>query len=380
MATDLGIPLALTQLSCRHKDLDRRAVFAAMRRRAAVGSLAAVALVFAWANTNSGAHWGLAALYGISVTVTPITGCFLALLRGRAVGIIEACYEAGRQIALPALGIAAIQLGLGVWGVLGVYVTIDVIAAMLIAVLRCRRLGLSPIVDVDEESELRLRQTLPLSATGIVGNAYERVDSALLAPLAGLTAVGIYRMVTPIVGAVLMPAKAFGDTAAVAAGRTDAAGLPCDRRAFRDPSHHHHGAGCAPARDRRSDRAPARLAGARDGVEPTSDRLVQSLGAVAHPFADRRAERGGHAHARRAHREPAPDLPFRAGALAGNIAPNLLLVPSFGLDLGASGAALVFLTTEAILAVVLWSTLPGRLPAVAPSPRAVDGVGAIEPA
>ena len=71
---------------------------------------------------------------------------------------------------------------------------------------------------------------------------------------------------------------------------------------------------------------------------------------------------------------------FALGALAGNIALNLLLVPSFGLGLGASGAALAFLTTEAILAVVLWSTLPGRLPAVAPSPRAVGGVGAIEPA
>ena len=247
------------------------AVFAAMRRRAAVGSLAAVALVFAWANTNSGAHWGLAALYGISVTVTPITGCFLALLRGRAVGIIEACYEAGRQIALPALGIAAIQLGLGVWGVLAVYVTIDVIAAMLIAVLARRRLGLSPVVDVDEESELRLRQTLPLSATGIVGNAYERVDSALLAPLAGLTAVGIYRMVTPIVGAVLMPAKAFARHCG-GRGRAHRCGRPArDGRALRDTSHHHHGARCAPARDRRSDRASARLAGTRDGVEPASD-------------------------------------------------------------------------------------------------------------
>ena len=64
-----------------------------------------------------------------------------------------------------------------------------------------------------------------ISATVIVGNAYERVDSALLAPLAGTASVGIYRMIAPIVGAALMPARAFGDAAAVGAGRTERTSL-----------------------------------------------------------------------------------------------------------------------------------------------------------
>jgi hypothetical protein len=222
--TDLGIPLALTQLSCRHKQLDRSVVFHAMRRRAIVGSVAALALVFAWVNTSSAqGKWALAALYGISVTVNPVTGSFLALLRGRAIGTVEACYEAGRQLALPVIGIAIVEMGLGVFAVLAVYVIIDVVGAMLVYRTAQPKLGIieEPKPDESEASELTLRQTVPLSSTVIVGNAYERVDSALLAPLAGLASVGVYRMISPIVGAALMPARGFGDAAAVGAGRTD---------------------------------------------------------------------------------------------------------------------------------------------------------------
>src|SRR5438309_1214420 len=77
IGTDLGIPLALTRLACRHPTLDRAAVAGAIRRRTAAGTIAALALIFAWVNTKSaGGRWGLAALYGISVSVTPITGSY----------------------------------------------------------------------------------------------------------------------------------------------------------------------------------------------------------------------------------------------------------------------------------------------------------------
>src|SRR5260370_41935630 len=60
---------------------------------------------------------------------------------------------------------------------------------------------------------------------------------------------------------------------------------------------------------------------------------------------------------------------YALGALAGNIALNLLLVPSWGLGLGATGAALAFLVTEPALVGVLWATLPA--PAAAPAPAPV---------
>ena len=49
---------------------------------------------------------------------------------------------------------------------------------------------------------------------------------------------------------------------------------------------------------------------------------------------------------------------FALCALVANITLNLILVPEWGVDLGISGAALAFLTTESVLCILLWVTLP----------------------
>jgi len=365
VGTDLGIPLALTQLACRHTTLDRHAVLMAMRRRAAAGSVAAIFLVVAW-TTNSSAEgrWGLAALYGISVTINPLTSSFLALLRGRARGVIEACYEAGRQIAIPALGIVLINADFGVYGVLAAYVSIDVVSALIISVLARRQLGFTGTADAGERQELALRQTLPLSANGIVGNAYERVDSALLAPLAGPAAVGIYRMVTPLVGAVLMPAKAMGDAAAVGAGRADPAQLRAVAskfalkavlfsaplavllavvgpillpRVLHPPAH----SSLKDAIDWHDAAGPLRILMVT--TVPTAVLAVLTPVAIT---ANRRKV-----------------FKIALVALCLNALLNLALVPDWGAGLGASGAALAFFTTETVLACVFWTTLAAKSPA-----------------
>ncbi|HET9728334.1 MAG TPA: oligosaccharide flippase family protein, partial [Acidimicrobiia bacterium] len=354
--TDLGIPLALTQLSCRHGTLDRAVVYRAIRTRAAIGSIAAIVLVLAWDNTSSAnGRWGLAALYGISVTVTPITGSFLALLRGRAVGVVEACYEAGRQLALPALGIAIIQLGLGIFGVLALYVTIDVIGSIAVFLIARKRLGITNGDDATERHEMELRETVPLSATTIVGNAYERVDSALLAPLAGTAAVGVYRMISPLIGAVLMPARAFGDAAAVGAGRA----APHQQRA-----------------------TVKRFAARALVVTVPLAALIAWLGpaVLSHLLQAHRSIHNPHPIDWNTARVPIRVLAVTAIptailatltpvavlarrdrvfgyallALVLNVVLNVVLVPAWGADLGASGAAIAFLLTESMLCVVLW--------------------------
>jgi O-antigen/teichoic acid export membrane protein len=368
--TDLGIPLALTQLSCRHTQLDRAVVFRAMRRRAIVGSVAALALVFAWVNTSSAqGKWALAALYGISVTVNPVTGSFLALLRGRAIGKIEACYEAGRQLALPIIGIAIVEAGLGVFAVLAVYVVIDVVGAMLVYRTARTKLGIvaEPKTDEVEAKELTLRQTVPLSSTTIVGNAYERVDSALLAPLAGLASVGIYRMISPIVGAALMPARGFGDAAAVGAGRTDKDNL----RGFVTKFAVKGAMITVPVAIILAIIGPVILpkilsthssdpAHAINWNEAATPLRILLLTAIPSAILATLTPVAVIANRDRVFR-------FALGALAANIVLNLVLVPSWGLDLGITGAALAFLTTETVLCAVLWATLPSaRAPAVKP--------------
>jgi O-antigen/teichoic acid export membrane protein len=329
------------------------------------GTVASLVLIFAWVNTkSSNGRWGLAALYGISVTVNPVTGSFLALLRGRAAGAIEAWYDVLKQVALPALGIAAIESGLGVFGVLASYVLVDAGSVAVIAALSRDKIRLSRVRDPEEERELGLRQTIPLSAATIVGSAYDRVDSAMLAPLAGAAAIGIYRMISPIYGAVLMPARALGDTAAVGAGRGEAADaratatkfavraaavtvplavllallgpplLPHILRVKASPSNPH----------------PINWTKAATPLRILMLTAVPSAAlAVLTPVA------------LLARRDRVFDLAL--GALGCNIVLNLVLVPSWGAGLGVSGAALAFLLTEAMLAVVLWATLPSSAPA-----------------
>lgn len=365
IGTDLGIPLALTRLACRHPTLDRGVVTAAIRRRATVGSVAALALIFAWVNTrSSGGRWGLAVLYGLSVTVSPVTGSYLALLRGKANATVEAVFDVAKQIALPALGIAALETGLGVWGVLASYVAVDVASAAIIAREAARRLTFSDQADASEAGELRLRETIPLSATTIVGNAYERVDSAMLAPLAGTSAIGIYRMISPLYGAVLMPAKALGDTAAVGAGR---------------------------APDGATRAAVARIALRAAAVTLPIAVLLAVVGPPALPHILGVKATSAHPHPINWARAATPlrillaaaipsaalavltpvavmrdrDRVFSLAivALVANIVLNLMLVPAWTGHLGASGAALAFLATETALAIALWIGLPAAQPA-----------------
>jgi O-antigen/teichoic acid export membrane protein len=364
IGTDLGIPLALTRLACRNPTLDRAAVEGAIRRRTAAGTIAALALILAWVNTKSaGGRWGLAALYGISVSVTPVTSSYLALLRGKANATVEAVYDVARQAALPALGIAAIETGLGIFGVLGAYVAVDAGSAAVIASLARRRLSFGAGPDPQEEAELRLRSTVPLSATTIVGSAYERVDSAMLAPLAGTAAIGIYRMISPIYGAVLMPARALGDTAAVGAGRTGGSASGATRAtvahfalraavitvplagllAFVGPPVLPHVLGV-----KASVHNPHPINWAR-AATPLRILMVATVPsaalAVLTPVA------------LMARRGRVFDLAL--GALGVNILLNLALVPRWGAGLGATGAALAFLATETALASLLWAGLPG---------------------
>jgi O-antigen/teichoic acid export membrane protein len=360
IGTDLGIPLALTRLAARHPQLDQHAVLAAIRRRTTAATIASIMLVLAWVNTKgAGGHWGLAVLYGISVTVTPVTSSFLALLRGKANATIEAWYDAGKQVVLPGLGIAAIETGLGVFGVLGSYVVVDAGSALVIYALARRRLNLSSEPDPVEEKELRIRETIPLSASTIVGSAYERIDSAMLAPLAGTIAVGIYRMISPIYGAVLMPARALGDTAAVGAGRGG------DREARQTATRFALRAAVVTV--------PLAVLLAVLGP-PILPHVLGVKATIHNPHPINWARAATPLRVLMATTIPSAALavltpvalfarPQRVfetalGALGCNIVLNLALVPSWGAGMGSTGAALSFLITETALALVLWSLLP----------------------
>jgi O-antigen/teichoic acid export membrane protein len=171
IGTDLGIPLALSKVACDHDPLDHDAVWRAVLTRAVAGLVAGAVLIGLWANTGQAQRWWLAGLYSISVVVTPVGGSFLALLRGRAIGIVEAAYNVLSKAALLGVGVLTLAAGWRPSGVIAAFVLVDFVSSLALPVVAARRLRISPTADPLQRAELRLRATLPLAAAGILGSA-----------------------------------------------------------------------------------------------------------------------------------------------------------------------------------------------------------------
>jgi O-antigen/teichoic acid export membrane protein len=361
--TDLGIPLALTKLACDHEVLDRRAIYGAIRRRTTAGVAAAAVLVVLWANSGDATRWWLAALYGISVTVGPVTGSFLALLRGRAIGSVEAVYSVASKLALPALGLAALGAGLGLAGVLAAYVAVDAVSAAAVSRVAERRLHFSDTPDADQRRELALRATLPLAAAGLVGSVYERIDIFVVALVKGSSSVALYAAAYKLYDAVLMPARAVGSAAVAAAGSN--VGENGRRTALRLATR--AVAVTVPIAAAGALVAPFLLKKAFGSHYGGAGSAVEILMAAALPGAALTVVTPIALLSRRQ-----AVMAWTAGGLVANVVGNFVLLPA----MGVSGASLSFLITEtALLAACVWylpkktTSLPERDVSSGPTPR-----------
>ena len=218
IGTDLGIPLALSKIACDHPQLDHDAVWGAVATRLVAGLVAGGVLIGLWANAGQANRWWMAALYAVSVIMTPLGGSFLALLRGRAIGIVEAAYDVVSKAALLAVGLATLAAGWKPSGVIGAFVVVDVVSSLVLPIVASRRLSLVKTPDPLQRAELRLRATLPLAAAGILGTAYERVDVWVLALLKGSASVAVYVAAYKLYDTALLPATAIAAASVAAAG------------------------------------------------------------------------------------------------------------------------------------------------------------------
>jgi O-antigen/teichoic acid export membrane protein len=220
VGTDLGIPLALSKVACDHPQLDRSAVWRAVVTRVAAGLVAGGVLVALWVNSAGAARWWLAGMYSISVIVTPVGGSFLAMLRGRGIGAVEAAYNLASKVALLGVGLFTLAAGWKPAGVIAAFVLVDVVSSLALPSAAARRLTMVAAPDPVQRSALALRATLPLAAAGILGSAYERVDIWLLALLKGSSSVAVYVASYKLYDSALLPATAIAATAVAAAGPT----------------------------------------------------------------------------------------------------------------------------------------------------------------
>lgn len=218
VGTDLGIPLALSKVACDYPRLDRGAVWRAVTTRVLAGLVAGGVLIALWVNSAGSTRWWLAGMYSLSVIVTPVGGSFLAMLRGRAVGIVEAAYNLASKIALLGVGLLTLAAGWKPGGVIGAIVAVDLVTSLTLPAVAGRRLALEDTPDPLQRAALALRATLPLAAAGILGSAYERVDIWLLAILKGSSSVGVYVAAYKLYDSALLPAMAIAAGAVASAG------------------------------------------------------------------------------------------------------------------------------------------------------------------
>ncbi|HZQ79135.1 MAG TPA: oligosaccharide flippase family protein [Acidimicrobiia bacterium] len=349
LGTDLGIPLALAKVACDHDRLDRRAVGRAVLTRTIAGVIAGGVLVALWADAGQSQRWWMAALYSISVVATPLGGSYLALLRGRAIGIVEAAYNVVSKLALLAVGLATLAAGWKPSGVIAAFVVVDVASSLAIPAVARRRLSLTGTADPLQRAALRLRATLPLAAAGIIGSAYERIDIWLLALLKGSASVAVYVAAYKLYDTVLLPANAIASAAVAAAGprlATDARGI-ARRLALRAALL------TAPIGVVVAVAAPVLLRAAFGGHYGDASGAVTVLMVAALPGASLAAVTPIALLCRRR-----VVSRWTLAALAGNVVANLALVPAFG----ARGAALAFLITDSLLLAVFFAVLPGAGP------------------
>ena len=357
IGTDLGIPLALSKVACDHDPLDHDAIWKAVATRVVAGLIAGAVLIGLWANAGQANRWWVAGLYAISVTVTPVGSSFLALLRGRAIGIVEAAYNVVSKLALLGVGVATLAAGWRPSGVIAAYVAIDLVSALALPLVSARRLDLDKTPDPLQRAELRLRATLPLSAAGILGTAYERIDIWLLALLKGSTSVAVYVAAYKFYDTALLPATAIA-SAAVAAAGSDLAGnaRPVARKLGLRAA-----AIALPIAIVISIASPVLLRAAFGHHYGSASTAVVILMVASLPGAALAAITPIALLARRQ-----LIVKWTVAGLVGNIVANVALVPAIGIR----GAAVAFLITDTILLVAFYASLPRAAVAAAPSPEA----------
>jgi O-antigen/teichoic acid export membrane protein len=346
IGTDLGIPLALSKVACDHDELDHDAVWRAVLTRVVAGLIAGVVLVALWANTGQTQRWWLAGLYSISVVATPVGGSFLALLRGRAIGIVEAAYDVLSKLALLGVGLITLAAGWRPSGVIGAFVLVDVVSSLTVPVVAARRLTLGRKPDPLQRAELRLRATLPLSAAGILGSAYERVDIWLIALLKGSSSVAIYVAAYKLYDTVLLPATAIASSAVAAAGPNLASNArPVARRLAVRAT-----AVAAPIALVVALASPILLRAAFGKHYGSASSAVVILMVASLPGAALAAITPIALLSRRQ-----LIVKWTVAGLIGNVVANVVLVPAIGIR----GAAVAFLITDTILLAAFYAALPG---------------------
>lgn len=342
VVADWGYAVVLNEAVAKDVGSGRAAFVLTLRRRLALTPLAVAATTVLYLSAAGDRSAAIPLAYGVSVAASVVYTTATAALRGAGAVGPDAVNEVVSRLAMLALGGALVINGAGVLTVVIAYAAVDLVSAVVVARVAWRRLGADRPVDSAAFAAARL---VPLGLASLIGLVYYRVDVWLLALLSSTTEVARYSVSYRLLDGVLIPA---GVLAVLVVGSTSQLELADARR--------------------RVDRMAGALALAMVPVVVALELFPGTLLGLAfgQDYADAASVLrilaiaivptvAGMAWAPLAGLRGQGLVRITAVSLAGNVALNLVLVPSHG----GVGAALATLAGQVAFASLLRFSLRG---------------------
>lgn len=207
VAADLGVPLILTRAAAERASIGRSLVRRGLTRRM-LGALPVTALLVALYNSAAHERSLLIPLtFGTSIAATAVYSSFTAVLRGQRRVALESWNEVISRLGVLLAGTLWLSQGGGVLAAVLIYSIADIASAVVVPRLASRLVVWSP--DDDGGAHLSWTMTAPLAAADMLGVVYARLDTWLLALIAGAPKVALYAAAARLFEAAQLPARAL---------------------------------------------------------------------------------------------------------------------------------------------------------------------------
>jgi len=224
VVADWGYAVVLNEAVAREPRAGRAAFVLALRRRLALLPLAVAGTAVLYLLAARDASVLVTAVYGVSMTASVVYTTATAALRGAGQVGPDATNEVVSRLVMLVLGTLLVTQGAGLLAVVAAYAVVDVASAVVLAGYAWWRLDGAGPVDTTAFAAARL---LPLGVASLIGLVYYRADVWLLAVLSSPVEVARYSVCYRLLDGVVIPA---GVLAVLVVGSTSQLGLAEARR------------------------------------------------------------------------------------------------------------------------------------------------------
>ena len=217
---DCGLPLLLSEVVARQPNVARTALVEVLRKRLALGILAAAAVIVAYTALAGSPSLVVPLMFTISMLSTTVYTSVSAVMRSQGRVGVESANEVMSRAVVLGVGGLWLANGGGLRAAVAIYAMADFLSAVVLGSLAARITR--GALEKPMAGSLSLRQAAPLAVSGMVATLYYRVDVWLLAILTDPRAVALYASSYRVVEGLLLPSAAIGSLTVPFTARLDA--------------------------------------------------------------------------------------------------------------------------------------------------------------